>query len=63
MDKNDEKKKTTTTHCYTYEVNMIVQVLADDEKAAREQLDKQGGYVTKREVSLADSVALFNGKK
>jgi hypothetical protein len=59
----DKKDKKITTHCYTYEVTMLIQVLADDEKTAREQLDKQGGYVTKREVVLADSVALFNGVK
>lgn len=63
MDKNEEKKKATATHCYTYEINMIVQILAEDEKTAREQLDKQGGYVTRRDVALADSVALFSGKK
>lgn len=50
------------THAYTYEVKMIIQVLAEDEKAARERLDGQGGYVTSREVALKDSIALFNGK-
>ena len=61
--KDIEPKKINTTHCYTYEVTMLIQVLAEDEKTAREQLDKQGGYVTKREVVLADSIALFNGVK
>jgi len=51
------------THAYTYEVKMVVQVLAEDEKAARERLDGQGGYVTSREVTLKDTVALFNGKE
>lgn len=51
------------THAYTYEVNMIVQILAEDEKSARERLDGQGGYVTSRTVNLKDSVALFNGKE
>ena len=58
-----EEKKIKTTHCYTYEVTMLIQVLGEDEKTAREQLDKQGGYVTKRTVALADSIALFNGTK
>lgn len=61
--KDIEPKKVNTTHCYTYEVTMLIQVLAEDEKTAREQLDKQGGYVTKRDVVLADSIALFNGAK
>jgi hypothetical protein len=63
MKKDAEPKKVNTTHCYTYEVTMLIQVLAEDEKTAQDQLEKQGGYVTKREVVLADSVALFNGIK
>jgi len=51
------------THAYTYEIKMVVQILAEDEKSARERLDNQGGYVTSREVKLKDSVALFNGKE
>ena len=58
-----ESKKANTTHCYTYEVTMLIQVLGENEKSAREQLDKQGGYVTKRTVALADSIPLFNGVK
>lgn len=61
MTKKDEG--TLPTHAYTYEVKMIIQILAEDEKAARERLDGQGGYVTSREVKLKDSVALFNGKE
>lgn len=61
MTKKDEG--TLPTHAYTYEVKMIVQILAEDEKAARERLDANGGYVTSREVNLKDSVALFNGKE
>jgi hypothetical protein len=41
---------------------MIIQVLAEDEKTAAEQLEKSGGYVTTRKVTLMDSVSLFNGK-
>ena len=50
------------THCYTYEVSMVVQILAEDEKSANEKLDSQGGYVTKRSVILKDSVPLFSGE-
>lgn len=60
-----EKKKdegTLATHAYTYEVMMVVQILAEDEKEARNRLDNQGGYVTSRKVVLKDSVPLFNGK-
>lgn len=47
------------TRCFTYKVEMIVQVLADDEKAAREQLDSKGGYVSARQVNLMDSILLY----
>lgn len=51
------------TAAFTYQVNMVIQILADDEKTAREQLDTQGGYVTKRDVVLLDSVTLCSGKE
>lgn len=55
-------KEEKVTKCYTYEVRMIVQVISDDdEQAARTKLDKEGGYVTKRDVTLADAVSLYSG--
>lgn len=51
------------TQVYTYEVKMIIQIFAENEKEAKERLDNQGGYVTKREVTLKDSIALFNGSE
>ena len=48
------------TSCYTYQVTMLIQVLAKDEITAREKLDRDGGYVTKREVELKDSIALYS---
>ena len=49
------------TKAFTFEVTMLVQVLAENEGVAKDQLDSQGGYVTKRDVKLVDSVALYNG--
>jgi hypothetical protein len=49
------------TNCYTYEVKMIIQVLAKDEETAKDKLDKDGGYVTKRDVQLKDSISLYSG--
>lgn len=49
------------TSCYTYQVTMLIQILAKDEITAREKLDKDGGYVTKRDVELKDSIALYSG--
>jgi hypothetical protein len=54
--------KVEDTTCYTYKVEMIVQILAEDEPKAADQLEKNGGYVTSRKVTLMDSVPLFNGE-
>jgi hypothetical protein len=49
------------TTCYTYKVEMIIQVLAEDEATARLQLDDKGGYITSRKVSFLDSVPVYKG--
>lgn len=53
--------KVEDTYCYTYSVEMIIQILAEDESKAADLLDKNGGYVTARKVTLVDSVPLHNG--
>jgi hypothetical protein len=62
MTKENKDEGTLKTRAFTYEVKMIVQILAEDEKEARSRLDNQGGYVTSREVALKDTIPLFNGK-
>ena len=49
------------TSCYSYEVLMVVQVLAENKESAEEKLDKEGGYVSKRQVILKDVFSLYNG--
>ena len=49
------------TFCYSYEVLMVVQVLAENKESAEEKLDKEGGYVSKRQVLLKDVSPLYNG--
>ena len=56
-------KEVENTTCYTYKVEMLIQVLAKDEPTALEQLEKSGGYVTDTTVNLMDSVSLYNGEK
>lgn len=53
-------EETKATRCYTYEVRMVIQILADDEDTAKKQLDDKGGYVSSREVKLLDSVPLLS---
>jgi len=45
---------------FTYNVNMLIQVLAESETEAKEKLDKEGGFVSKREVNLVASAPLHN---
>jgi len=52
-----------TTICYSYKVELVVQILAPDEKKAREKLDANGGHVSSRDVTLMDSVTLYTEAK
>ena len=56
-------KVTKSTQCFSYEVNMLVHIIADDENAAKSQLDEKGGIVTKREVKLVNTVTLYGEDK
>jgi hypothetical protein len=57
--KNDEK----VTQLFSYEVVMLVHIIADDETTAKAQLDEKGGIVTKREVKLLNAVTLYGEKE
>ena len=56
-------KETKKTQCFSYEVVMLVHIIADDEKVAKAQLDERGGIVTKREVKLVNSAELYGEKE
>jgi hypothetical protein len=56
-------KETKQTQCFSYEVTMIVHVIASDETSAKTQLDDKGGIVTKRDVKLVNTVALYGEGK
>ena len=55
-----EEKK---TQCFSYEVVMLVHVIADDETTAKTQLDDKGGIVTKRDVKLLNTATLYGEEK
>ena len=61
MSKTETEQKPTS--CYSYEVTMVVQIMAEDEEAAKEKLDKDGGFVSNRTVILKDAVALYSGEE
>jgi hypothetical protein len=58
-----EKKNAKMTHVYSYEVTMLVHVVADDAMEARTKLDEQGGIMTKREVELLNASPLYGEKE
>lgn len=57
------KAEVKKSKCYSYQVNMLVHVIADNEVTAKSQLDEKGGIVTKREVKLVNSVVLYGEDK
>jgi hypothetical protein len=56
-------KETKSTQCFSYEVNMLVHIIADDETTAKAQLDDKGGIMTKRDVKLVNTVTLYGEDK
>ena len=56
-------KETKATQCFSYEVTMLVHVIADDEATAKIQLDDKGGIVTKRDVKLVNTATLYGEDK
>jgi hypothetical protein len=56
-------KETKQTKCFSYEVVMLVHIIADNETTAKTQLDEKGGIVTKRDVKLVNTQALYGEEK
>jgi hypothetical protein len=56
-------KESKPTKCFSYEVTMLVHIIADDEINAKTQLDEKGGIVTKRDVKLLNSAVLYGEKE
>lgn len=63
MSKVTPIKEEKTTQIFSYEVIMMVHIVADTEKNAAQQLDEKGGIVTKREVKLLNSTKLYGEKE
>ena len=56
-------KETKVTQCFSYEVTMLVHIIADNEATAKSQLDEKGGIVTKRDVKLVNTQTLYGEEK
>lgn len=59
----DIKTEKNVTSLFSYEVVMLVHIVADSETAAKTQLDEKGGIVTKREVKLLNTEVLYGEKE
>lgn len=57
------KEEKKSTKLFSYEVVMLVHIIADDESTAKLQLDEKGGIVTKREVKLLNTTTLYGEEK
>jgi hypothetical protein len=57
------KDTAPVTQIFSYEVIMLVHVIADSEENAKAQLDEKGGIVTKREVKLLNADNLYGEKE
>ena len=53
------KDKEKVTQLFSYEVVMMVHIVADSEETAKAQLDEKGGIVTQRKVELLNTVTLY----
>lgn len=47
------------THVYTYEVTMLIQIIAPTREVADIKLDKEGGYISKRSVDFKYSTPVY----
>lgn len=56
-------KETKPTQCFSYEVTMLVHIIADSEDVAKNQLDEKGGIVTNRDVKLVNATTLYGEKE
>ena len=56
-------KETKATQCFSFEVVMLVHIIADNETTATKDLDEKGGIVTKREVKLVNTQTLYGEEK
>ncbi len=56
----EPKVEQKETKVFTYEVKMIVSVFDSNEKSAQEKLDRDGGFVSSREVTLLDAQSIIS---
>ena len=48
---------------YTYEVKMVIQIIAPNKEVADARLDQDGGYISKRDVKFIRSTLLYTDQE
>lgn len=56
-------KEEKITKIYSYQVTMLIHVIADNSEEARTKLDEQGGIMTAREVEILNAQPLYGEKE
>jgi hypothetical protein len=59
MDNSQTKENNQVTKLFSFEVTMVVHIIADTQDKATTELDEKGGRVTKREVKLLNASPLY----
>lgn len=62
MEKVTPIKETPVSKVYTFAVDMVIQIFAEDETQAKAKLDKEGGYITARDIELIETTIVPNLK-
>lgn len=57
------KKNEKVIQVFSFEVTMLVHIVADSEANAKNQLDEKGGIMTERNVKLLNSTVLYGEKE
>jgi hypothetical protein len=55
---NIKKEKSLTVSCYSYTVSMDVQVFAENEEQATATLNSSGGYVSRKDIILKNTISI-----
>jgi hypothetical protein len=65
MSYNEEntEEQSVSTYCYSFEVKMLIQVLANNDEHANAILDGSGGYISRREVKLVKTTLVADEKE
>lgn len=57
------KKYEKVTSVFSFQITMLVHIVADTPDEARKQLDEKGGIMTAREVELLNTQVLYGEKE